>query len=200
MIRSIGVVMLVVACGSTRENAGTDAASAGSGSATDAPAWTSGSRIKARTTVTTTTSPDGASYETTSFGGWYDSARAEPCAPEVAADGKTRCLPASLHLQISEYGDAGCTIPVVVGGISYVPCPDSPEVPKYVADQPASTCPPTGKRIYAVATSYPNYYVKSGAACQGPYSVEPPLGAYSAGAEIPASAFAEMSVTTTTTP
>ena len=82
--------------------------------------------------------------------------------------------------------DAACTINVVVGAISYLPCPDSPVVPKYLSSPPLSTCPAMGKRIYEVGARYGGYYVRA--------------GVYSAGAEIPASMFAEMSVTTTTTP
>jgi hypothetical protein len=175
-----------------------NAGSAGSAGTPGAPAetFTSGQRIKARTITTVTTTDDGAKLTMKSFGGWFDSMRNEPCSPTLAADGKTRCMPATLSLTGGYYTDAACTIPAV---LTFTSDPACSTIPGYVAVPATTTCPQTvGAKIYARGAGVTNYYSKSGTTCIGPSS-NPIFTVYpTAGAEISAASFAEMNVVTTT--
>lgn len=158
------------------------------------PAWTSGTRIKARTTTTVTSSADGAEHEVTSFVGWYDSMRSEPCTPSKAADSKTRCLPTAVALQ-NFYVDAGCTM---AAALTFTSCDAIP--PKYVSLSPPASCPQPGPKLYAAGTATSTYYTGSPGNCNGPTTNAAYTFYPASGAEIPATSFAEMTVMTTTTP
>jgi hypothetical protein len=90
----------------------------------------SGTRLKARWYV----SADGAKQ----FLGWFDSQRQENCSFQVAADGKTRCLPTTV-LTFFYFYDPECKRPLAVSAPA---CP----VRKYWADSLpiGSTCSPLG--------------------------------------------------------
>jgi hypothetical protein len=177
--------------------AGSAGNNGGNATGTQAPqTWTSGTRIKARTTTTTMSSADGFQLSVTTFGGYFDSTRNEPCAPTPASDGITRCLPAATYAAASGpfYADAACTIVVApVTGCN-------PPAPKYIAISPAATCPAStmGTQIFAAGTGQSSYYYKPAATCTGPTT----LAGYTfypiSGSEISPSSFAAMTVTTTT--
>jgi hypothetical protein len=61
-----------------------------------------------------TVTADGAQYSDTWFAGSFDSQRNEACAPPLASDGVTRCLPTASMISSGYYGDAACTIPIVL--------------------------------------------------------------------------------------
>jgi hypothetical protein len=164
----------------------------------------SGARIKARTTSTTITSADGARRTYTSFAGWYDSTRAEACAPMIAADGTTRCLPtASAQWYGGSYADSQCTQPLVWVSAQVSPntC-GAPPIPRYLFEQVSAANGCTGWRVRPLGTKLPgsSFFYKNGTQC-GTLTGSPDQVAYVAsGPEISASEFMQITTTTTTTP
>lgn len=170
----------------------------GSSTTTQTPdLFESGTRIKARTTVTEYSTVDGATRTQTSFVGWFDSMRNEPCSPTLASDGKTRCLPAAAAPLTGYFVDAACTVP----GAPLSTCLGA-DAPKYIAIPQPTTCPPSslGAKVIPVGTPTTTYYFKSGANCTGPTTTADLAWYPPAGAEIPPTEFVEMTVTTTTMP
>lgn len=176
-----------------------DAGTASSAGITDPGTFSSGTRIKARVVATTTTTADGARYTSTWFGGWFDSQRNEVCAPALASDGVTRCLPAASAISTNVYGDSSCTILVALAAT----CADAP--PAYVSvpppAPPTGLCPGTsvGPKLFAAGTAYTSYYTKSGATCSGPSILASYTWYETAGPEIDPALFATMTTNTTTT-
>lgn len=159
-----------------------------------ADTYESGQRIKALATKTVTTTPDGAKRSVTSFAGWFDSTRNEPCSPTLAADGKTRCLPAAAAVQnpASLFADSLCSIPVTLS-IGCTP------PPKYIAVQASTSCPQTlGPKMFAVGQVVSTYYSLGGTTCNGPNTLTGYMFYPTSGVEIAPSSFVEMTVTTTT--
>lgn len=187
------------ACGPAGDGRSTDAAPSGGdggivgGNGQDQPIkFNSGSRIKAKVTKTSISTADGAKYESSAFGGWYDAQRQEDCSPGLAGDGKTRCLPTASTMFAGYYADAACTVPGLL--ISVPSC----LTVKYVA-APVSGCSATattGPRIYRPGTMQATYYSKSGTTCTAQSSAT--LGLVPQGAEVPPTDFAEMTSTVTT--
>jgi hypothetical protein len=158
------------------------------------PDWVSGSRLKARVQ----TAPDGAK----AFIGWYDSMLAVNCSFTLAADGVSRCLPSSVPMTGTYWGDlayvpdagvGGCSIPL---GSSQGTCAAS-----YVTSSVnAGTCSavagtPTEMRTHVFQVG-PEFVSTLFAVTQPPYlicsagSKPPGIKLYTLGSEIPASDFA----------
>ena len=176
------------------------------------PPPASGTRIKARTSVVTTTTQtsDGAMSVTRSESQtWFDTLRDEPCAFQAAGDGKTRCIPASLAVRDASGGsyfqDAGCAIPLGFAirtvpascGATVLPAPPAP---KYVLTSAAgATC--GGQRIRVLGAQLApsaSVYIRSGATCV-PTTAQPAFYDYFAiGAEIPPTDFVESTTTIVT--
>jgi hypothetical protein len=157
----------------------------------------SGTRIKARATNTMITTADGASYKSTAFAGWFDAQRNEACSPQLAADGKTRCLPAAIATS-NYYSDAACSMPIVIASTPTPVCGGSGML-KYIAISPAPACPTTvGPTLHHAGTIGTTYYIKgTNGTCSGPTTADGYTWA-SLGAEIPPDEFVEMTTTTTT--
>lgn len=158
--------------------------------------FTSGTRIKARTTTTMITTADGASYKSTTFAGWYDAERNEACSPQLAADGKTRCIPAASPT-FGYYADAACTMPVTFASTPTPVCGASGTL-KYISVAPPPACPTTvGPRIYLAGSIGNTYYIKStsNGTCSGPNMLEGYTFA-ALGTEVPAAEFVEMTTAT----
>jgi hypothetical protein len=147
--------------------------------AADAPAATSGSRLKGRWQV----GADGSRQ----FIGWYDSERKEECQYMLASDGKMRCLPmASAHTiqpSASSYQDAECT----KLGVMNPPCN-----PRYFAiNKTSELCGKTAVQIYNVGASFQvagTMYQKAGGQCVK-FPVTGAATISVLGDEVPASAF-----------
>lgn len=199
-IVAAGLISAACASDSVRDDAQLDAGQesdtgpgGGANGEVDPVSFASGTRIKARRSVTTTSAPDGARSSVSAFAGWYDGQRNEPCAPTLAADGKSRCLPVASSITTIYFGDAACAIPVAM---AVADC--TSEAPAYVSSVVVATCPVTaGPRIFKRGSMYTSYYIKSGATCSGPIAAGT-LKVFTAGAEVLPSDFAEMTVTTTT--
>ena len=175
-----------------------DAGTPSSGGITDPGTFSSGTRINARVVSTTTTTADGARYTSTWFSGWFDSQRNEVCAPALASDGVTRCLPAASAISTNVYGDSSCTILVALAAT----CGDAPAYVSVLPPAPpAGTCPGTsaGPKLFAAGTAYTSYYAKSGATCSGPSILATYTWYAAAGPEIDPTLFAVMTTNTTTT-
>lgn len=195
------VVWFVVACTGPIDREDPDVRDAGTSPPTgesgeDEPSeWTSGSRIKARVTVTSTKTADGAMRSEKYFGGWYDAMRDEVCSPSIAADGKTRCLPQASRTSTNYFADAACTVPAVM----VYDC--SAAAPKYLAvyAEAGATCTTNtaGPQLFTVGAKQSIYYSK-GTACNGPTNAGATIAIYPVATPVPASSFAEMTVTTTT--
>jgi hypothetical protein len=171
---------------------GTDGADGTTGE--PAEGFTSGQRIKARSTTTITSTADGAMRSVTTFGGWFDSARNEECTPQLASDGKTRCMPVSIPATTDYYADAACTAVLALTLDSSC----TPSLPMYVRLPVPASCPQTvGGKLHARGATTTAYYTKSGANCTGPMTLAG-FTWHMVGAEVPASSFAEMTVTTET--
>ncbi|MDB4940711.1 MAG: hypothetical protein JWP97_245 [Labilithrix sp.] len=175
------------------------------GAAAPSTAPVSGARIKAQMTTTTTTSPDGASHSSSSFGGWYDAQRGEVCSPGHAADGKTRCLPAATpsSSMSTAYIDAACTQTVLLTAIGGAGCDGAPDamLPKYLSTAASSSDACAGFRISSLGPrlAVPTLYFPVGGQCFS-MPTSPNDAVFAAGgAEIPASEFAELTTTVTTT-
>jgi hypothetical protein len=165
----------------------------------------SGTRIKARTSVMTTTTQtsDGATSVTRNVTQtWFDTLRDEPCAFQAAGDGKTRCIPASLAVRDASGGsyfqDSGCAVPLgftlrtvaASCGATVLPAPPAP---KYVLTSAAgATCGGQSVRVLgAQIAPSASVYIKSGVSCV-PTTAQPAFYDYFAiGTEIPPTAFVE---------
>jgi hypothetical protein len=150
------------------------------------PGQTGGTRLKAKIL----TFADGAQ----GFQGWFDSARNEDCYVTNASDGKQRCLPLNGLAYVSNvyFADAACTqrafLEQLTGG-----CTGGP-IPKYAAEANQGCGPGTFKYfpVTGLAT-LAQVYVKSGASCTAIGSpAERSLRALAVGAEVPPSAFVEV--------
>ena len=163
---------------------------------------TSGARIKARYTITTTVGTDGAQQTTKYFAGWFDSQRNEPCSPAAAADGKSRCVPSAMAAS-TYFADAACTQAIILVPNTPPTCsaPVYP-TPKYVSDAViVAGC--SGSRLRPLSgtkVTPTNWYYKSGVTCGLIGAAPTGFDFYDGnpGAEVPASAFVEFSTTTTT--
>jgi hypothetical protein len=119
----------------------------------------SGTRLHAKVGTTV----DGASW----VAGWYDTQLGIDCAFQVASDGLTRCMPATIVSGPLVYADDLCTQPIIAGTCQGVP------VASYVAVfQPASSCgEPAGYVGYQVgAEIHPSEYyfpTSPGSGCTG---------------------------------
>jgi hypothetical protein len=167
---------------------------------------TSGSRLKARYTMTTTKGADGSMQTQRYFAGWYDSQRSEPCSAGLAPDGKTRCLPTLPGGSLGFFSDAACSKPLAYvikqqsscGGSSVPP-------PKYFQTVTANASGCASVRIMpATKVVVTALYEKSSAgACVVNGNLAFYLKTYefydAALAEISATEFVELTVTTTTT-
>jgi hypothetical protein len=113
-IRGFGCLaaLAMVACSTTTEiRKDTASADGGKPQATpdqnNAMGSTSGSRLKVKSVI----AEDGARH----FNGWRDTARDVDCSFQRAGDGTLRCLPVSLTVSPSWYGDAACSKPLAYG-------------------------------------------------------------------------------------
>jgi hypothetical protein len=183
---------------------------------------TSGSRIVARFTTTSSTDGEGAQRTTKTFAGWLDTQRNEPCTVTMASDGQQRCLPDALNY-LDRYGvfyfsDAACTQPVVRMELG-TQCP--PATYGYGCAVCNAPVPSYASFVYpcgGTGTTPGTHLVPLGAQIQGTVYLrfigDPPgtctqsdtgsgatnqFAYYDAtGAEIPASSFAAFTVTTQT--
>jgi hypothetical protein len=142
---------------------------------------TDGTRIVHRRQVTTTL--DG--YKRVDDAGMFDTLRAEPCFPLVAADGVLRCLPVTTSPK-GYYADATCTTPLflIMVGVCV-------KVPLYVGEGVSfpGECI-AGTRIRKLAGEHVgDVYALVGATCT---KVTKPAGfsLYLGGAEVTPGAFA----------
>lgn len=136
--------------------------------------YKSGSRIKLRTL----SSSDGAK----AFLGWHDQDRAEDVRPGKAADGRTRMIPDDAE-QALYFGDSSCTVPILMHWASNCSRP-------LAAYFIAAAC--TGNtRVFRAGPVYAGAIFSQGTTC---FSQALPAGvtAYSMGAEVPPTDFAEM--------
>lgn len=175
---------------------GVDSGATGDPGGSIAPVtFTSGTRIKARTTTTTMSTADGARYAFTQFVGWFDSQRNEECAPAVASDGITRCLPVASAINDTFFDDAACTIPLAIAS-----APGCFTTPRQYVTQPlaAPACTNAGARVFAAGATHPTYYSKSGTTCTGPSTLPGYTWYAASGSELAPTLFAAMTMTTTT--
>jgi hypothetical protein len=169
------------------------------------PSTVDGSRLKARYTTTVTQGSDGAKHVVANtFVGWFDTARNEACAPAVASDGKTRCLPIDRgRISAPMFVDDACAQEVFsVPNASSNTCgtPPSP-LPKYAYSVDAcglSHLHPLGAKIAATSS----YYSFGPGNCVLQPNVSVAGNDYydASGAEIAATEFVEITTTTTTAP
>lgn len=165
----------------------------GNGNGSIAPiTFSSGTRIKARTTTITMATTDGAQYSFAYFAGWLDSQRNEACTPSLASDGVTRCLPSAGAM--GAFADAACSIPAAY----YIEsCGSAP--PAYVSVPPIATCPPAaGPKLFASGPPTTNYYSKSGTTCSGPNTIAGWTWYPTSGPEIDPKLFVAITTTTVT--
>jgi hypothetical protein len=166
---------------------------------------TSGTRIAARFTTTTSTSADGAQQVTKYFAGWFDTQRNEPCSVMLASDGQQRCMPEAAFVNGDAFSDAACTKPVIEVDLDSACTSDptcsacNPPAPKYFAKGFPSSC--GGTQIFPAGAQLPltTYYLGSPSFC----SMEGvPANALfydaSSTAEITPSSFAAFTVTSQT--
>jgi hypothetical protein len=122
-------------------------------------------------------------------GQWFDSMRGEDCTFQLAADGKTRCLPDGTTFRY--YADAACATPMVLMQNTCAP-------PKYgtAAVDPTCGLDPSANRVFAIgqATTPMTIYGKSGASCFaiGPTTTD--YQYYAVGAEVTADNFVAATV------
>ncbi len=161
---------------------------------------TSGSRLKARYTTTTITGSDGSKQTTRNFAGWFDSQRNEPCSVGVAADGKRRCLPSAISMG-GFFADAACTTPLAqtFRAVTNPACGGaSANAPKYASK---ASFDPNGCAVTQLMTLGAKHggqvYQGSPAFCS-PANTGDLYDFYLVGAEVPASSFVEVTMTTTT--
>ncbi len=169
---------------------------------TNAPdVFTSGSRIKALTTIATTTSNDGAKREVRNFAGWFDSVRNETCWPRTTSEGKTRCIPVGVGVGSGTYFlDAACTQPLGYQVTQAPTCPSDPPTPdaKYVLEFTTSGC----IALVRIRTAGPRLpsglrYYKSGMSCTA-QTPPPSVALYEPQADVSLTEFEEMTVETRT--
>ncbi len=171
-------------------------------SSTDTPIkLTSGARIKARTKTVTQSTADGAKFVSTTFAGWFDAMRNEPCFAQPTGDGELRCLPRAVDIVYDSYfSDPACTQPVAIESVSTSSCPDATPVEdaKYISEQGEGSCSGSiGKLWPATRLQQTQYYRDTFTGCFG----ESPTSGWRyyaiSGAEIPLTAFAVIESTTT---
>lgn len=154
------------------------------------PPPVSGTRLRARYTVTS--ADDGAKHRV--FSGWYDGERKESCMTTYeAADGQRRCLPTN-WIGIGGYADAGCTKPFAIASKAATCTP-----PKYAAEQTTGTCGLPRVRLYALGaeTTVSTYFTKDASGCKAAAAAWPWTGTYTTyntTSEVPASAFAAVTI------
>ncbi len=132
--------------------------------------WASGSRIQ----LVTATGTDGAR----AMVGWHDAQLGVDCAMTMANDGVMRCVPTILGYISSYYADAACTQALTIA--------EGCTAPAYAV---STTC---GGGYFAVGASYSGpIYVSTSGTCQ---ATTLSLPMYEVGAPVPASTFAEASL------
>jgi hypothetical protein len=185
-----------------------DGGGGGGGPGTDVTSYASGTRIKARVTTQTTIGSDGSKLTRSSWGGWYDTMRAEPCSEGALSDGKTYCIPAATVAGASSYfTDAACTIaapPSIFVGGPTTNCDGTmtqPTLPKYVITTDSGACTRRLRPLVSVAMPAA-LYGKSVAMCVNVTAFVPAGYVYidTSAAEISPSSFQEMTQTSTTVP
>lgn len=153
----------------------------------------SGSRLKARSF----TAESGAAV----LADWYDTLLEVACAPRLAADGRTRCLPTNPGASAAAAGPGGSV--TSVGTFSDAACSQeirawgSPcEIPAYLTSPQADLCGVVGLQVFAVEgeATPDTIYRRSGAAgdCVPVGAPTEGLTYLAVGAEVPPSTFVEL--------